>query len=55
MGTNGLDGAIEVSINDPRFVRRTIGSKLDTGYGSLNPGNNRSDIKSISVTRMQKD
>ena len=55
MGASGLDGPIEVNINDPRFVRRTIGSKLDTSYGSLNPAINRSDMKSVSVTRVQKD
>ena len=53
MAASGLDGPIEVNINDGRFIRRTIGSKLDTSYGSLNPAANRSDMKSVSVTRMR--
>jgi len=55
MASSGLDGHIEVNLNDARFVRRTIGNTtVDSGYGALNAApRNGSDAKSISMTRMR--
>lgn len=55
MGTNGLDGPLEVNLSDGRFIRRTIGSMVDKGYGSLMPARNGSDMKSGSMARVREN
>lgn len=57
MGTNGLDGPLEVNLSDGRFIRRTIGSMVDKGYGSLMPARNGngSDMRSGSMARVREN